>query len=93
MELIRTNEDQVTRLALVRAIRGTTHQTLGHAVGVDATTVFRWERGTVKPLPCQVKRLGLALGWPWTDLMDVPLPYDDAWTTLLNARKAASEAV
>lgn len=88
VELIRTNEDQVTKIALVRAIRGTTHAALGHVLGVEATTIFAWERGTAKPLPCQVKRLGLALGWPWAELLGAPLPHDTAWEQLVAARKA-----
>jgi len=94
MELVRTAEDQVTRFALVRAIRGTTHKTLGHQLGVPATDVLAWERGKEKPSPAQVKRLGLALRWDWADLVQPPLPHDEAWSELLAARKAAcSEAV
>lgn len=90
MELVRTTDGMVTRLAVVRAIRNVSHQTLARQIGEEATVVFSWERGEPIPTTAAVKRLGLALGWRWQDLFLPPQTYDEAWQFLLDARQAAA---
>jgi hypothetical protein len=93
MELVRTPDGFVTRLALVRAIRGVTMQGLGRDVFVSPERVLAWENGT-EPIPneAMAKRLGLALRWSWADLLSPAMEHDDAWRSLCTARKAAAGA-
>lgn len=88
MELTKTPEGTVTRMALVRAIRGITYNKLAAQVQVDATDIFSWERGQVFPGAANLKRMGLAMRWNWQDFTLEPLPYDEAWEHLVGARKA-----
>lgn len=88
MELIRQDDDKVTRLALVRAMRGITHATLGRQLGVDAVTILAWERGKEQMTPAQCKRAAMALWWPWPEFMLEPMPHDDAWDSLVKFRQA-----
>jgi hypothetical protein len=37
------------------------------------------------------KRLGMALGWRWQDLLLPPLPHEEAWPMLLDARRRQAE--
>lgn len=92
MELIRTADDLVTRIALVRAMRGLTHAKLGMKLGVDAVKVLHWERGQEQMTPAQCKRAGLVLRWRWQDFMAPPLPHEDAWGKLVEYRQAAAKA-
>jgi len=87
MELTKTPEGNVSRLALVRAIRDQTHQAVGRQVGVTHNVVYEWERYDMVPSTAMAKRLAMALGWKWQDLLLPSLPYEDAWTMLLDARK------
>ena len=87
MELTRTSDDLVSRLALVRAIRDQTHQTVARRVGVTHETLYEWEREGKIPTQSMAKRLAMALGWKWQDLLLPPLPHDEAWSMLLDARK------
>jgi len=82
----------VTPLAVVRAIRGLSHQTVGRRVGVEAEQVLAWERGEPIRPAAAVKRLGLALGWEWRDLMGPAVPHKDAWSTLVEARQKIARA-
>lgn len=92
MELIRQDDDLVTRLALVRAMRGTSHATLAKQIGADAVTVLAWERGKEQMTPATCKRVGLALRWPWHEFMLEPMPHDDAWDSLVKFRQAVAES-
>ncbi|MCX4449483.1 helix-turn-helix domain-containing protein [Streptomyces sp. NBC_01789] len=58
------------RLAKRRRTLGYSQEKLAELVGVDRTTVGRWERGTIQPQPPQRRRLALAL--------EVSLPELDA---------------
>lgn len=91
MEMTRTPEGLVTPLAVVRSIRDLTHQTVGHRVGVKAEQVLAWERGEPIPAGAMAKRLGLALGWEWQDLLGPHLPTEEAWSTLVHARQKIAE--
>lgn len=88
MQLIRTEDDLVTRIALVRAMRGVSHASLAKQLGVEAAQVLHWERGELVK-PSMAKRLGLALRWPWSEFMLAPLPHDEAWDSLVKARNGA----
>lgn len=92
MELIRTSDDLVTRIALVRSIRGLTHARLAQAVMVDPVTVLHWERGEDPLTPAMCKRLGLVLRWQWSEFMLPPQPHDEAWNSLVKFRQAAVRA-
>lgn len=46
-----------TYIATFREALGLTQKQLGERLGVDALTVSRWERGTVKPSPASMKAL------------------------------------
>ncbi|MYY06509.1 MULTISPECIES: helix-turn-helix transcriptional regulator [unclassified Streptomyces] len=48
-------------LAERRRTLGYSQEKLAELVGVDRTTVGRWERGTIQPQPAQRRRLALAL--------------------------------
>lgn len=88
MELVRRTDGLVSPLAIVRAIRGETHAGLARAIGVAPETLFSWERGETNiPTGAMAKRLGLALGWRWQDLLGEPKPHDEAWRTLVEARQ------
>lgn len=91
MELIRDEDGNVTRLALVRSIRGISMQALGRSVFVPPEQVLAWENGS-QPIPTEAmaKRLGLALRWSWADLTSPAMEHDDAWRSLCTARKAAA---
>lgn len=89
MQLNHTTEGKVTRLATARAVRGLSHLALGRRIGVDALTIFRWETGKEAiPRISTAKRLGLALRWPWEDLMADPLDNEDATQRVWLARRA-----
>jgi transcriptional regulator with XRE-family HTH domain len=92
VELIRTADDLVTRVALVRSMRGLTHAKLAERLMVDPVTVLHWERGQDPLTPALCKRLGLALRWQWTDFMLPAIPHDDAWQSLVQYRQAAAKA-
>lgn len=92
MELTQTPDGLVTRLALIRGIRAVPCKSLARQVGVDASQVWRWETGVETPPPAMFKRLGLALGWPWHDLACPPMASEDAWQSLVTARKNAAVA-
>lgn len=86
MELIRTPEDLVTRVALVRAMRGLSHATLAKRLGVEAADVLQWERG--RPVkPAMAKRMSLAMRWRWEDFLLPPMAHDDAWSSLVEFRQ------
>lgn len=93
MQLIRTAEGSVTRLALVRSIRGISMQALGRSVFVTPEQILAWENGS-QPIPTKAmaKRLGLALRWSWADITSPAMEHDDAWRSLCTARKAAAAA-
>ena len=58
-------DKEVSPLAMLRRIRGNiTQAELGEAIGVTANTVYRWEKGDVKPKleVWQVKKLCKFLG-------------------------------
>jgi ribosome-binding protein aMBF1 (putative translation factor) len=90
MELTRTSDNLVTRVALVRAMRGWSHATLAQKVGVDALTVLRWERGQESLTPAMCKRLGMAMRWKWHEFSLPALPYDEAVGSLTMFRRKAS---
>lgn len=46
----------------IRADAGLTQQRLADALGVDRTTLARWETGATRPHPAQLKR--------WTEILD-----------------------
>lgn len=83
------SDGRVTRLATARSIRGLSHATLARMVGTDALNIFRWETGKEEiPTAAMVKRLALAMMWPWEDLTKPPLDEEDADERVLLARKA-----
>lgn len=90
MELSPTPDGRVTRLAIARGVRGITCLTLSKRVGVTSVDIMAWERG-ISPIPSLAiyKRLGLALAWPWEDLMGEPLDRESAWNRLVSARQRA----
>jgi len=90
MELPRLPDGRVTRLAVARSVRGVTCLILSNRVGVTSVDITAWERG-IAPIPslAMCKRLGLALGWPWEDLMLEPLDHESAWNRLVSARQRA----
>jgi ribosome-binding protein aMBF1 (putative translation factor) len=88
MELHRCADGTVTPLAVVRALQGITIDTLAKRVQEDPCVVFSWETGATEiPSDAAAKRLALALGWRWRDLLVEPLPYEEAWQTLLDGRQ------
>lgn len=92
MELLKDPGGRVTHLAFTRALRGLSHQALGHAVGVRAEDVLAWETGDVAITTAKAKRLGLAMRWPWEAFMYDPMDYDEAYEKLLKARRKSAEA-
>jgi hypothetical protein len=88
MELHRCADGMVTPLAVVRAMQGVTIDTLAKRIQYPASDVFAWETGQ-EPIPSDAaaKRLAMALGWRWTDLLGAPMPYDQAWSLLLEGRQ------
>jgi len=90
MQLPLAPDGRVSRLAIARGVRGVSCIALGRRVGVTAEQISVWERGK-SPIPSLAthKRLGLALGWPWEDLMLEPLDHESAWNRLVSARKRA----
>lgn len=93
MELPRTPEGLVTPLAVVRAAQGASLKGVARQVGVRWEDVRDWEQGEARvPNAAMWKRLGLALGWRWADLVEAPCEYDDAWQALLNVRQAIAAA-
>lgn len=58
-------------LVLARKAAGLTQRQLADAIGVDAITVSRWERGASRPGEVHLMRLcgeiGRDLGWFYTD--------------------------
>lgn len=91
MEISRTPEGLVTPLALVRTVRKETATRLGRSIGVDDDTIIEWERGISVPKGSQLKRLGLALRWPWRDFLTPPMTYAEAEEHLCRSRKRIAE--
>src|SRR5699024_4920612 len=58
-------------LSARRAGLGYTQEGLAEAVGVERSTVWRWEKGTVTPLPEQRPRLWSVLGLTAAELDDL----------------------
>ncbi|NJQ05235.1 helix-turn-helix domain-containing protein [Streptomyces lonarensis] len=54
--------DRRSKLARQRKSRGFTQESFAHALGVDRTTVQRWERGEAEPHPTQRPRMASLLG-------------------------------
>lgn len=93
MELPRTPEGLVTQLAVVRAAQGVSLKCLARQVGATWEDVRDWEQGEASvPSGAMWRRLGMALGWRWCDLVEAPAEYDDAWQTLLHVRQAIAAA-
>ena len=90
MELPKTPEGNVTQLAVVRALRNVTRETLARDLGIPAVQVLWWECGE-KPSPAVAKRLGLRLRWEWTKFMSEPMAYEDGWATLVKGRKSMAK--
>ncbi len=63
--------DELSTLADYRLGAGYTQETFANELGVDRTTVGRWERGTQDPQPWQRPDLAQALKIPLTLLNDV----------------------
>jgi hypothetical protein len=88
MELNRLPDGKVTKLALVRAIRNLGPKQLSADIEVAPEQIVRWEIGQDPyPAGAKLKRLSLALGWPYESLKPPHLRYEDAWKQLVKARK------
>lgn len=55
-----------------RRLRGITLQGLADTVGVDYTTVWRWENGVVQPNAKYIPLLEKALNIKWSDDLLMP---------------------
>ncbi|GAA0606553.1 hypothetical protein GCM10010174_24440 [Kutzneria viridogrisea] len=66
------------RTALTRARKAVNHtqESLAELLGVDRTTVFRWEQGTSEPLPVMWPRLATALKLAEAELVAILSRYD-----------------
>ncbi|MFI9273928.1 helix-turn-helix domain-containing protein [Kitasatospora sp. NPDC052896] len=62
------------RLIALRASVGHTQETLAASMGVDRTTVSRWERGTGLPRPWQMAKLATQLNISHAELADLLSP-------------------
>lgn len=72
-----TNTAQRRIGARLRAARGTrTKADLAAALGVDPTTVLRWERGESVPQTDRQREIARVYGRPWAELFD-PAGDDD----------------
>jgi hypothetical protein len=60
-------------------------------IGVRAEDVYAWETAGVKIPRSKMKRLGLAMRWPWENLTLDPIPYDEAYAQLIQARRCSAE--
>jgi len=59
------------RLKECRDIRGVSQKALAQTIGVNETTIIRWEKGQTSPTVAQVAKLCSALGCDIGDLMTI----------------------
>ncbi len=74
-----------------RKARGLSQKAPGHAVGVDRTTIFRWESGDTEPQPAVRPRLAEVLGISLGELSRLidreDMPQGAVWLTPENVRQ------
>src|SRR6476660_2833354 len=92
------------RLAQRRRTVGLTQEMLAEQLGVDRTTIIRWERGQTAPLPWQRPNLAMGLkvsveevagllGDVDAELVDslcIPIPVEVLWPELNNGQPPTS---
>ncbi len=81
-----------SRFAVMRKSAGFTQEGLAEALGVDRTTIVRWERGETEPQPWQWPRLAKALCVPPDKLASVFTEFDGRGATVENLRADAGAA-
>lgn len=93
-----------TRLAQRRRTVGMTQEMLAEQLGVDRTTIIRWEHGLTAPLPWQRPNLAMALKVSVEDVagllgdvdegladsLCIPIPVEVLWPELHNGRPPTS---
>lgn len=78
-------------IAAVRQAMGLTQTELGHKLGVDKMTVYRWERGMMKPREEHAKVLRAVVGKAKREGVTLPLEHGDYRRDTRAARKAMKE--
>lgn len=82
-----TEEGLVTGLAIARAVRSCSRDTLATRVFVKTVDITAWERGAATPTGAQLRRLGLALRWPMANLQVQPVDLDEAAALVSGAKQ------